>query len=320
MKIHTLHKWLLVGALISGAVFAATVSRIKTFSDGDILTASDLNVEFDNVVDGVNSISNDNIATNAAISPAKISANIKGDGITRNTTTGALSVNVDDVTIELVSDDLALKDGSVDTDKLVDDSVTTAKIVDESVTRAKVAVIDQIPAGTVVMFHTFNGAATIPRGWMVLDGDIVNEANYNAIHGAGAYAADGVASSPLLAKNLPDMDERYATGNDTTTQSGASPITAVGNSGNTIDLEHSHGSADMYAEFAFDSGTTYIYNQRAAGSTWTSDRTLAVTTAGTAGVSSNAGIEISGAIGDALSTSQTIRPDSIQFIYIMKVI
>lgn len=94
--------------------------------------------------------------------------------------------------------------------------------------------------GDVKMHHSFNGATTISRGWMRCNGDVVNQTNYDAIHGSGAYAADGVASSPLLNKNIMDMNGHYAVGTNSTTQDGTAPITQVGNSGHTVNLQHSH--------------------------------------------------------------------------------
>lgn len=123
----------------------ATISRIYNFTDGQILTAEQLNNEFNNVVNGVNSIDNDNIATGANISPAKISSAIKGSGITRNASTGALSVNPDDTSIEISADEVAIKDLGVTTGKINTGAVTTSKIADAAVTPAK----DTIAAATI---------------------------------------------------------------------------------------------------------------------------------------------------------------------------
>jgi microcystin-dependent protein len=51
--------------------------------------------------------------------------------------------------------------------------------------------------GSVKMHHTFNGAAPIPRGWLVCDGSIISQTNYDAIHGTGSYVSDGVVEGPL---------------------------------------------------------------------------------------------------------------------------
>jgi len=58
-----------------------------------------------------------------------------GDGL--SITDHEFSVNVDDVTIEIVADVLQVKDGGISTDKLADDAVTTPKIMDDAVTTVK---------------------------------------------------------------------------------------------------------------------------------------------------------------------------------------
>lgn len=178
---------LIILCVLSFAIVAtaATISRVKTFSDGEILTASDLNAEFDNVVDGVNSITNDNIASNAAISPTKISSAIKGTAIDRNSTSGALSVKVDDATIEVDSDVIRVKDDGITGAKLnsnVVDNVTleqtgntlrvktsgigSAQIADGSITQAKRASLGiQISAssGLSIVTDSSTSFADVPN-------------------------------------------------------------------------------------------------------------------------------------------------------------
>lgn len=322
MKTNISRKLIILGLLLFTVVAtAATISRVKTFSDGEILTASDLNAEFDNVVDGVNSISNDNIASNAAISPAKISSAIKGSGLTRNGTSGALSVNVDNVGVEISGDNIQLKDLGVTTGKINDLAVTTGKIAANAVTRAKVAVIDQIPAGSVMQFHTFNGAVSIPRGWMIMNGNVVNETNYNAIHGAGAYTTDGVASSALLSKNLPNMTSRYPVGVAATTQDGSIAITAVGNSGNTVNLQHTHTVSGQAARLDLDGTFLRMTRIAAPSSPYSSNRRATLSSSSVSEGDQNFGIEVTTATSsNGLSTTQSIQPDSIQLIFIIKVI
>lgn len=146
-----LKKYSLLGLtlfLAASLAYGDIISRVKVFSDGEVLTAADLNTEYNNVVDGVNSITDANILSAAAISAAKISASIAGDGITRNSGTGVLAVNPDGTTLEINSDAVRIKDLGVSTAKidslavtaakLAADSVTTAKILDSNVTTAKI--------------------------------------------------------------------------------------------------------------------------------------------------------------------------------------
>lgn len=51
----------------------ATISRVKTWATGDVLTASDLNAEFNNILNDYNGgITNANISASAAIATSKI--------------------------------------------------------------------------------------------------------------------------------------------------------------------------------------------------------------------------------------------------------
>lgn len=166
---------------------AAVVSRIYNFSDGSILTALQLNSEFNNLVNGVNSLDDTNIITNANIDPVKLSSTIAGDGLARNGSTGILSVGVDGVTIETAGDAIQLKDlgitnakiaeatitgtklvdgtigstkiadGNITSAKLASDSVTTIKILDANVTGAKIA------ASTILSGNIADGAVTVNR-------------------------------------------------------------------------------------------------------------------------------------------------------------
>lgn len=121
--------------LVGVGVGAATISRITTFTDGTILFASDLNAEFNNIINAINGgLDNDNLAANANIAPTKISTVIDGDGIARNPSTGALSVNPDQVTLTVASDLVKIKDGGVATLQISTQAVTTEKLALGSVT------------------------------------------------------------------------------------------------------------------------------------------------------------------------------------------
>jgi len=196
--------------------------------------------------------------------------------------------------------------------------------------------------GEIKTFHTFNGTVAIPSGWMVLNGDVVDETNYDAIHGAGAYVADGVAGSVLAGKFLPNMINKYEVAVAATTQDGSGAISSVGNSSNTVNLQHSHtggshthgganhnhqwheraglnnprsytsggGLTEMTALGQASSGllSSSSTNTKLVGNYYTSN--AAGTTGGGGTVSTTNG----------LSTSQSIQPESIEVIKIMKVI
>jgi hypothetical protein len=79
----------------------------------------------------------------------------------------------------------------------------------------------------------------LEAGWMLCDGRVVSEANYNTEHGANTWASE-VVSSPINGLRLPDFNNRYMRGVNGSTQSGASPITSVGNG--SLSISHAHGT------------------------------------------------------------------------------
>lgn len=87
--------------------------------------------------------------------------------------------------------------------------------------------------------HSFGGETEPGQGWMLCDGRIITEANYDAEHGAGSWATY-CSDSPLVNKYLPDFANRLPVGDAATTQDGSAPITAVGIAGSVVNLEHTH--------------------------------------------------------------------------------
>lgn len=172
------------------------------------------------------------------------------------------------------------------------------------------------PIGSIAMHYTFNGAAPIGRGWMVCDGNVVNQTNYDATHGAGAYVADGIANSPIAAKYLPNMVNKYAVGVSSTTATGASTIPSVGNTSHQVNLSHNHqwyispngstndasyDSSGTPTEIGFSSG-----NHTGLGYTFSGGTTYQSVNANQYTVKT-------------LSTAQSVQPESIQVLYIIKV-
>lgn len=81
------------------------------------------------------------------------------------------------------------------------------QVVDDSIDSTKLAVGDPgLPIGAIEYIHLYTGTISVPRGWMHVNGNVVNEANYDAIHGAGAYDADGVANSIVDGETLPNAN------------------------------------------------------------------------------------------------------------------
>ena len=112
----------------------ATLSIPKNYADGTVLFESDLDDIKDNLETFVNvtKLNDDNIQDQGINASTKLADNsITGDKLA--------PAIVDDVTIELVSDVLRIKDDGVTTAKIADNSVTTDKIADLNVTNAKIA-------------------------------------------------------------------------------------------------------------------------------------------------------------------------------------
>jgi hypothetical protein len=145
---------LLLGFLSLAGIFltGAVATQITSYSDGSVLTASQLNSEFGNLYSTINALDNANIASGANISPAKIDAAIAGDGIARNGSTGVLEVNDDNSTLQISGDILSIKDLGVTLAKMAADSVNSSKIVDGAIVNADIsasAAIDRSKLGAV---------------------------------------------------------------------------------------------------------------------------------------------------------------------------
>lgn len=207
-----------------------------------------------------------------------------------------------------------IADGAVNTAAIQDNAVTTAKlanaVVDEAVTNITAG---YLPPGAVQMFHTFDGTVSYPRGWMLCNGNVVNQTNYDAIHGAGAYTADNVANSPLLSKNLPDMSGHYAIGVADTTKDGSSTISTVGNVGHEIDIRHTHDVDHEHAYGIADDNTTSDITFAGTGNAHSA------VTGGTGNLVESGPASVT-TTNQSLSDQQSIQPDSIQVLYILKVI
>lgn len=270
----------------------ATLSTTKTYSDNSLLSASDLDAIIDSIETFVNTtgLNDDNLNASAITANSKIK--------TSSITTAKIA------------------DSAVTADKIIDNSITTAKILDNAVTAAKIAedtltsssfysLAPLASEGVTILFHTFNGTLSIPRGWMKCNGDQILESTYDAIHGAGAYETDGISSSNLLTKYLPDMVNKYPIGTANTTQTGTTAITSEGNPNNQADFSHTHTLPDHDHDFELEQ------NGDGSGTGIEGNRTVFDTSTPTTDNKS---------VSTELSSTQSIQPESIEFIYLMKVI
>lgn len=209
-------------------------------------------------------------------------------------------------------------------------------------------------AGDVKVHHSYNGLVSAGQGWMKCDGRVINSTNYDAEHGAGSWNTY-VGSSPLDGKFLPSLIGRYPVGVNLTNQDGTSAITPLGNSGNSINIQHSHtvnshshttgthqhqvmeftgGISSAHQTFDLGgtgqnittatSGGAVVPQIRArqtpSQSIWTgqagNDPTRTYTSLASAGTTGNT----SPGTDNQLSTGQSIQPDSIGFQYFMRII
>jgi hypothetical protein len=175
------------------------------------------------------------------------------------------------------------------------------------------------PIGTIHPWYDYNGTLSVPAQFMLCNGDIINETNYNSTHGSGAWT-DEVGTTDLDGLYTPDLNAAtnvYLAGG-TSTQSGSSAITKTGNTTNQVDIEHLHSwhSSDV-------SGTPKLYNN--AGTT----KDVSVTTVASGdnyiatGTSSGSetGIYDEGCwTNKELSSTQDIRPNTVVVKYIIKVV
>ena len=196
-------------------------------------------------------------------------------------------------------------------------------------------------AGDLKMHHTYNGTVDCGQGWMIADGDVINETNYDAEHSAGDWDAY-VVSSPLDGKHLPNMTDKYPVGKATTTQNGSVAITAVGNASNQINIQHSHTvnshthGMDHHHEWAdtvgvltwTSSNSQSAINTVTAGSggssAYTNSAVFDYYTSGSKVLTSDSARTSTDATSpgtdNQLSTTQSIQPHSIEVQYCMRVI
>jgi len=144
------------------------------------LFAADLESEFNNLVDNINTLDNDNIATGANISPSKLSATIAGDGIARNGSTGILEVNDDNSTLEVSGDILQVKD----------DGVTVSKIAEQ--------------AALSVLGNGTNATANVTALTAGTDGHVLRRSGTAVAF--GQVAADGLASDAVTTAKILDAN------------------------------------------------------------------------------------------------------------------
>ena len=184
--------------------------------------------------------------------------------------------------------------------------------------------------GDIKCHHTFNGLLPVAQGWMLMDGRIINETNYNTEHAAGNWVTY-IGSSPIDGRFLPDMTSKYIIGVATTTQDGTSAITSVGNTSHLINIAHDHTVARRQWYSRNGGGADQVFNVMG-----TAVNVPLQTTETTGGIAvtldcstlSNGGCldldsyAVSGSLNTSfsLSSTQSIQPESKEFVCFMRII
>lgn len=273
------------------------LSATRTYVDEQSPVQSDFDAFIDDIEILVNTIQLDN-------------DNFQSDGID-----ASLKIVDETVTANQIRNNnlpaSKLAANAVSTEKFEDRSVTEAKLANGSVTTDKVnSIAGALPPGAVQMFHSFNSTVDVPRNWMICNGDVINETNYDTIHGAGAYAADNISTSPLLNKNLPDMADKYAVGVADTIKDGAAAIASVGNTDHETNFSHTHETLHTHVE----NTNTGEFRPNSTGGGfndewWYTPNGVSQVETATEAVTS----------GTGGSAALDIQPESIELIYLLKV-
>ncbi len=125
----------------------------------------------------------------------------------------------------------------------------SVEIKSNVVTRNELALTQKSVVGEVKMLWKTGLPLIIPRGWMYMNGATVNQATYDALHGAGAWTADNVAIAGMSGVILANLSNTYVIGSTTV---GEWNTTLIGS--NTAN--HTHSMAHVHAWYHQDTSST----------------------------------------------------------------
>lgn len=179
------------GTIVAGDLAANAVTTAKI---------TDLNVTTGKIADLA--VTTGKIA-DAAVTAAKIDSAVAGNGLAGGAGT-ALSVNVDDSTLEINSDIIRVKDSGI----------TVAKLA-----AAVQALL--LPPGLIAPY----GANTAPTGWLLCDGSAVSRTTYAALF--AVLSTEFGTGNGSTTFNLPDLRGRTPVGQDNLGGTAASRITSA---------------------------------------------------------------------------------------------
>jgi hypothetical protein len=243
----------LLAVLLDPSVQAALTSQVNSYVNGNILTASQLNSEFGNIYSTINNLDNANLSSSANISPAKISSAIDGTAISRDAGTGALSVAVDDSTIETNSDTIRLKDSGITTAKILDANVTLAKMATDSVSSAKIVdatiVAGDLASNAVTTAKITDANVTKPKL------EVKTGASSTATVGMVAVSSSSGTSTTSVASGGANGD---IANNSVTITTNGSPVFLTLTPGPSATVNSSLGGDNGYCRITFSRGGTVI--------------------------------------------------------------
>ncbi len=190
--------------------------------------------------------------------------------------------------------------------------------------------------GMIIPFHSYNNAISYPQGWYPCNGSVINESNYNSVHGAGSWATY-IGSSDLDGKYAPDFDGNYPVGALTTPATGAGAIPTVGNTSHQINIAHTHTAPAHQHIWYIASGSATTADQSYQSGGATTNISQFAKTSGTGiqyhGGSGNS-IDAATGSGDdlytqqisggntssSLSSTQSVQPESVEVQYLIRIV
>lgn len=185
-------------------------------------------------------------------------------------------------------------------------------------------------AGDIKPHHSYNGTVGPGHGWMLCDGRQITEAAYNTEHGASSWATY-VVSSSLTNLYLPNLTDKFLMGAATTTETGVGAITPAGNTGNQVDISHTHAGGShnhKYWDFVNAGSNSQTYNSGGSAvdfpnTSYDANKHVISMTdfAGvTTGLSDSWTANNSATTGSGGSATQDITPESIEVQFYMRII
>lgn len=178
--------------------------------------------------------------------------------------------------------------------------------------------IGYFKCGDMKLHHSYNGLVGPGHGWMKCDGRMINEANYDAEHGAGAWDAY-IGTCPIDGRYLPNFNDRFPIGAATIAEDGTSALPAVGNTGHSVSLQHNHkwhkasGSTSVSDQTHNSSGALMDYTNGATTKNGSIFSLAAMSNFGP--TPPPADLYTSNSLG-----ATSVKPDSIELQFYMRVI